>query len=169
MLFLGFKSLLVRLLTCMDRQIYVIAENKVLKINLLNPKTSEPSAEVFLSSEIYKEGQGEIIGAAVSTLSSSVFVNFRSRGLFAYTMRGQMLWSSGPVLDQFGYPQGCRKNVTDCYFSSVPLIDQCEASIYVRFAYSLCYSFFILLYYVICLHKGKSSGDCFLLLESCIC
>ena len=110
------------------------AENRVLKVNLLNIGTSEPAAEVLLSFQpADKEGKGEIIGFSVSTLSSSMFINIRGRGLFAYSTRGQLLWSAGPVLNQFGYRQGCRRNVTDCYFTSVPVIDQCEATIYVRF------------------------------------
>ncbi|MBA0696197.1 hypothetical protein Goari_002772, partial [Gossypium aridum] len=32
-------------------------------------------------------------------------------------------------IDQYGYRQGCWKNVSDCYFASAPVIDQCEASI----------------------------------------
>lgn len=112
----------------------MVAENRILKINLLKVGTSEPAAQVFLSFEPDKERNGEIIGLSISTLVSSLFINIRSRGLFAYTMRGKLLWSAGPVTDRFGYRQGCRKNVTDCYFTSAPVIDQCEASIYVRSA-----------------------------------
>ncbi|GMN57027.1 hypothetical protein TIFTF001_026139 [Ficus carica] len=113
-------------------KIYVAAENRILQINLLNNGTIQPASEVLLSFQPPdKEGRGEIIGISVSTLSSSVFVNIEGRGLFAYTTRGQLLWSAGPVLNQFGYRQGCRKNETDCYFNSVPVLDQCEASIYI--------------------------------------
>ncbi|KAM5581019.1 protein GAMETE EXPRESSED 3 [Rosa sericea] len=112
-------------------KIYLVAENRVLKVSLLNNGTSKPSAEVLLSTEPTKEGDGAIVGLAVSTVSSSVYVNIRRRGLFAYTARGQLLWSAGPVIDQYGYQQGCRKNIADCYFNSVPVIDQCEASIYI--------------------------------------
>lgn len=113
----------------------------MLKISLLNNGTSKPSAEVFLRTEPTKEGDGEIVGLAVSTVSSSMFVNIRHRGLFAYMTRGQLLWSAGPVIDRYGYQQGCRKNYADCYFNSVPVIDQCEASIYVRSASSLLFEF----------------------------
>ncbi|KAG6696400.1 hypothetical protein I3842_09G146600 [Carya illinoinensis] len=34
------------------------------------------------------------------------------------------------MLDRYGYRLGCRKNVTGCYFTSVPMFHQCEASIY---------------------------------------
>lgn len=114
-------------------KIYVVAENRILKINLLNIGTTEPAAEVLLRFGPDEEGNGEIVGLSVSTLVSSLFINIRSRGLFAYSMLGKLLWSAGPVVDRFGYRQGCRKNVTDCYFVSAPVIDQCEASIYVRF------------------------------------
>lgn len=120
---------------CKSWQMYLVADNRVIKINLLNNGTSEPAAEVLLSAEPTKEGQGGIVGLAVSTMSSSVFVNIKNRGLFAYITRGQLLWSAGPVIDLFGYRQGCRKNIADCFFNSVPVIDECEASIYVRSAH----------------------------------
>lgn len=113
-------------------QIYLVAENRVLRINPLNIGTSEPAVEVFFGPKPGEEG-GVIIGIAVSTLSSSVFINVKNRGLFAYRLQGQLLWSTGPVLYQLGYRQGCRKNVKDCSFSSIPVIDQCEASLYVWF------------------------------------
>ena len=55
----------------------------------------------------------------------------QNQGLFAYLMREQLLWSAGPVLDRYGYKQSCRKDVSDCYFASAPVIDQWEASVYV--------------------------------------
>ncbi|KAK4602226.1 hypothetical protein RGQ29_011322 [Quercus rubra] len=112
-------------------KIYLVAENRVLKINSFNIGSSKPAAEVFFGPVPGQEELIEIIGLSVSTLSSSVFINIKNRGLFAYTTRGQLLWSVGPVIYRFGYQLGCRKNVTDCYFTSVPVIDQCEASIYI--------------------------------------
>ncbi|KAF4373420.1 hypothetical protein G4B88_011689 [Cannabis sativa] len=115
-----------------NEKIYVAAENRVVEINLLKIGTSKPNAEVVLSFQpADREGKGEIIGFSVSTLSSSMFVNIRGQGLFAYSTLRQLLWSAGPVLNQFGYRQGCKKNVTECYFNSVPVIDRCEASIYI--------------------------------------
>ncbi|XP_052111110.1 protein GAMETE EXPRESSED 3 isoform X4 [Arachis duranensis] len=73
----------------------------------------------------------EIIGLSVSTVTSTVFINIKNRGLFAYKSHGRLLWSIGPVLYKFGYHQGCRKNITDCSFASVPVLDQCEGSIYI--------------------------------------
>ncbi|XP_017975380.1 PREDICTED: protein GAMETE EXPRESSED 3 [Theobroma cacao] len=113
------------------KQIYLIAENRVLKINIMKIGTSEPAIQVFFGPGPGQQGGDEIVGLAVSTLSSSVFINVKNRGLFAYMMRGHLLWSAGPVLDQYGYKQGCRKDVSDCYFASVPVIAQCEASIYI--------------------------------------
>ncbi|XP_050254247.1 protein GAMETE EXPRESSED 3-like [Quercus robur] len=112
-------------------KIYLVAENRVLKINSFNIGSSKPAAEVFFGPVPGQEELIEIIGLSVSTLSSSVFINIKNRGLFAYTTRGQLLWSVGPVIYRSGYQLGCRKNVTDCYFTSVPVIDQCEASIYI--------------------------------------
>uniref|UniRef100_A0A7N2KWP2 Protein GAMETE EXPRESSED 3 n=1 Tax=Quercus lobata TaxID=97700 RepID=A0A7N2KWP2_QUELO len=112
-------------------KIYLVAENRVLEINSFNIGSSKPAAEVFFGPVPGQEELIEIIGLSVSTLSSSVFINIKNRGLFAYTTRGQLLWSVGPVIYRSGYQLGCRKNVTDCYFTSVPVIDQCEASIYI--------------------------------------
>ena len=123
-------------------QIYLVAENRVLKINSFNIGSSKPAAEVFFGPVPGQEELIEIIGLSVSTLSSSVFINIKNRGLFAYTTRGQLLWSVGPVIYRSGYQLGCRKNVTDCYFTSVPVIDQCEASIYVMSTHPLFPSFF---------------------------
>ena len=118
-------------------QIYLVAENRVLKINSFNIGSSKPAAEVFFGPVPGQEELIEIIGLSVSTLSSSVFINIKNQGLFAYTTRGQLLWSVGPVIYRFGYQLGCRKNVTDCYFTSAPVIDQCEASIYVMSTHPL--------------------------------
>ncbi|KAJ8530891.1 hypothetical protein K7X08_023772 [Anisodus acutangulus] len=55
----------------------------------------------------------------------------RNQCLFAYRLQGKLHWSVGPLLYQHGYHQGCRKNITECHFSSVPVFDHCEASIYI--------------------------------------
>ncbi|PPR95848.1 hypothetical protein GOBAR_AA24819 [Gossypium barbadense] len=111
-------------------KIYLIAENRVLRINIMKIGTSEPAVQVLFDPGPGQRGD-EIVGIAVSTLCSSVIVNVKNRGLFAYLMRGQLLWSVGPVIDQYGYRQGCWKNASDCYFASAPVIDQCEASVYI--------------------------------------
>ncbi|PPE02763.1 hypothetical protein GOBAR_DD00221 [Gossypium barbadense] len=111
-------------------KIYLIAENRVLQINIMKIGTSEPAVQVLFDPGPGQRGD-EIVGIAVSTLCSSVIINVKNRGLFAYLIRGQLLWSVGPVIDQYGYRQGCWKNVSDCYFASAPVIDQCEASVYI--------------------------------------
>lgn len=111
----------------------MVAENRILKIDYGNIGISEPAVELFFGPEPGQKAETKIIGLSVSTLSSTVFINVKNRGLFAYLSHGRLLWSLGPALYQFGYRQGCRKNLTDCYFSSVPVLDQCEASIYVSF------------------------------------
>ncbi|CAI9109987.1 OLC1v1009937C1 [Oldenlandia corymbosa var. corymbosa] len=107
-------------------KIYLVAENRVLKVNPFNVGTSESAVEEFFGPE-----PEEIIGLDVSVSSSCVIINVRNRGLFAYRLYGQMIWSAGPLIYQHGYRQGCKNNVTDCSFSSSPVIDHCEASIYV--------------------------------------
>ncbi|GAB2232882.1 hypothetical protein Droror1_Dr00011947 [Drosera rotundifolia] len=113
------------------KKIYVVAEKTVLRINTLNIGTQKPVVELFLALEPGAEDHEEFIGLCVSMFTSSVYINIRHRGLFSYTSRGQLAWNVGPVLHQFGYHQGCKENVTGCFFTSVPVIDQCEASIYV--------------------------------------
>ncbi|XP_025624585.2 protein GAMETE EXPRESSED 3 isoform X2 [Arachis hypogaea] len=100
-------------------------------VKLENSGTSEPVAELFFGPGPGQQVETEIIGLSVSTLTSTVFINIKNRGLFAYKSHGRLLWSIGPVLYKFGYHQGCRKNITDCFFASVPVLDQCEGSIYI--------------------------------------
>ncbi|KAF7822351.1 protein GAMETE EXPRESSED 3 [Senna tora] len=112
-------------------KIYVVAENRVVRINFGDAGISEASAQVFFGAEEGHQSEVEIIGFSVSTMSSNVFINIKNRGLFAYHSQGNLRWSVGPVLYQSGYAQGCRKNLTHCYFTSVPVLDQCEASLYI--------------------------------------
>lgn len=109
-------------------QLYVVAEDRILRIDF---SAAESSVEVFFGPEPGQGVENEIIGVATSTLSSSVYFTLKNRGLFAYLTNGELLWSAGPVRNQFGYRQGCRRSPKDCYFASVPVIDYCEAAIYV--------------------------------------
>ncbi|XP_043706350.1 protein GAMETE EXPRESSED 3 [Telopea speciosissima] len=110
-------------------RIYLIAENRVLRIKPSD--TGNFAAENFFSLESTTEGSSEIIGLAISMISSSIFITVKNRGLFAFKLHGKLLWSAGPILYRSGYRQGCKKNITDCYFTSAPVIDQCEASLYI--------------------------------------
>ncbi|XP_047162842.1 protein GAMETE EXPRESSED 3 [Vigna umbellata] len=112
-------------------KVYLIADNRILVIKYGSIGGSEPEAEVFFGPRPGQPAEAEIIGLSVSTSGSTVYINVKNRGLFAYHSHGSLLWSVGPVLYQFGYRQGCRKNITDCYFDSPPVLDQCEASIYI--------------------------------------
>lgn len=123
------------LIFVMQLQIYLVVDNRILVISYGNIGTSEPEAEVFFGPGPGHVAEAEIIGLSVSTLGSTIYINVKNRGLFAYHSHGRLIWSVGPVLYQFGYRQGCRKNLTDCYFASVPVLDQCEGSIYVRFTH----------------------------------
>ncbi|RYR48513.1 hypothetical protein Ahy_A07g034534 [Arachis hypogaea] len=118
-------------------KIYLIADNRILMVKLEISGTSEPVAELFFGPGPGQQVETEIIGLSVSTLTSTVFINIKNRGLFAYKSHGRLLWSIGPLLYKFGYHQGCRKNITDCSFASVPVLDQCEGSIYVRLTHLL--------------------------------
>ncbi|KAH1099880.1 hypothetical protein AAZX31_13G034300 [Glycine max] len=112
-------------------KIYLVVDNRILVISYGNIATSEPESKVFFGPGPGRVAEAEIIGLSVSTLGSTIYINVKNRGLFAYHSHGRLIWSVGPVLYQFGYRQGCRKNLTDCYFASVPVLDQCEGSIYI--------------------------------------
>ncbi|GJM93972.1 hypothetical protein PR202_ga10577 [Eleusine coracana subsp. coracana] len=73
----------------------------------------------------------QIIGFAVSGRYSSLFVTISNRGLFVLSLHGGLRWSLGPVLDRRGYPMGCKKNVSGCYFDSAPVVGHCEGALYV--------------------------------------
>ncbi|MCL7023803.1 hypothetical protein MKW94_004761 [Papaver nudicaule] len=121
-------------------KVYLVAENKILKINPPNARNPESTFEVFFGDTLTTEGSNKISGMAVSVISSLVFITVENRGLFAYTLRGQRLWSAGPVLYRSGYRIGCKRNITDCYFTSAPVVDQCEASVYISNTYGELYS-----------------------------
>ncbi|KAK4802027.1 hypothetical protein SAY86_000230 [Trapa natans] len=116
-------------------KIFLVAEDRVLKITFptLGSSRRSAAAEVLFGPDwgAAASDGGAIIGISTSALSSSLYMNIKKRGLFAYTMQGQLLWSLGPVLNRHGYRLGCRKSPTGCYFSSTPVIDHCEATIYV--------------------------------------
>lgn len=136
----------------------MIAEDRVLKINPLNVGSSELAVELFFGSEY--ERLGDIIGLAVSISSSCVLINVKNRGLFAYRLQGKLYWSVGPLLYQHGYRQGCRKNITECYFSSVPVFDHCEASIYVRFSCSMLFKLVLCTRLYLCIFKTVFLFNC---------
>ncbi|KAL2895923.1 Protein GAMETE EXPRESSED 3 [Bienertia sinuspersici] len=112
-------------------QVYILAENKVLRINSSSVGTSAPSVELFYGNVSTVERSDEILGLSASMLTSSVYINIKNKGLFAFSLRGRLRWSAVPVLNLFGYYQGCKKNVTGCYFTSYPVIDSCESSVYI--------------------------------------
>ncbi|KAL1538888.1 protein GAMETE EXPRESSED 3 [Salvia divinorum] len=136
-------------------KIYLVAEKKVLKIYPLRIGTNEAPVEVFF------ECAEEIVGIAASLSSSCVLINVKNRGLFAYRLYGQLFWSAGPVLYQHGYRQGCRRNVTDCYFTSAPVIDQCEASIFMTNTVGEVYSLSIRGHHFKWIQDLSSFGDAF--------
>lgn len=110
-------------------QVFLIAENKVLKINSMS--VSDPAVELFFGNG----STDEILGLSASMSTSSVYINIKQKGLFAFSLRGRLRWTAAPMLNQFGYFQGCKNNDSDCYFTSSPVIDYCESSVYVSAPY----------------------------------
>ncbi|KAG6515131.1 hypothetical protein ZIOFF_025516 [Zingiber officinale] len=81
---------------------------------------------------------------AVGMEFEAVGIEIEKRNIFGRRRsREQLLWSAGPLLYRFGYRQGCKKNTTDCFFNSVPVVDQCEGTIYVSNTEGQIYSLFI--------------------------
>lgn len=113
-------------------QVYLVAGNRVLRVDTTNTRISKNATQVFLGPETGVEGMNEIIGLSISITSFCVLVTIKRTGLFAYSYDGKLRWSTGPVITQSKkYRQGCWKNFTDCFFDSAPVIDHCDANIYV--------------------------------------
>ncbi|MQL82828.1 hypothetical protein Taro_015304 [Colocasia esculenta] len=112
-------------------KVFLIAEDRVLKVKPLNIGTPEPVVEIFYGPNSTIGGSGEIIGLSISISLSALFITVKDRGVFAFRLRGDPMWSAGPVLHRFGYPQGCKNNLTDCHFNSAPVVDQCEGTLYI--------------------------------------
>nr|ABD96909.1 hypothetical protein [Tarenaya spinosa] len=109
-------------------QILVLAENRILIIDFNRNGTSSNQSE----SEVFFDPGETILGFAVSSSSSSVYFTVKNRGLYAYNMlQQQQLWIAEPKFERFGYRLGCRRDFQDCSFTSPPVIDACEASIYI--------------------------------------
>ncbi|CAA7018157.1 unnamed protein product [Microthlaspi erraticum] len=105
-------------------QMLVLAENRILRVDFpRNGTKSEP--------ELFFDPGETIIGFAVSISSSSVYVTVKDHGLYAYNMLRQQLWIAEPKTERFGYRLGCRNDYDNCKFDSRPVIDSCEASIYI--------------------------------------
>ncbi|GFQ04622.1 protein gamete expressed 3 [Phtheirospermum japonicum] len=64
-------------------------------------------------------------------VQGKTFFPSKATALSLGLLQGQLMWSAGPVLYQHGYRLGCIKNITKCYFASPPVIDHCEASIFI--------------------------------------
>ncbi|KAL1205847.1 Protein GAMETE EXPRESSED 3 [Cardamine amara subsp. amara] len=105
-------------------QMLVLAENRILRVSFpRNGTKSEP--------ELFFDPGETILGFAVSISSSSVYITVKNHGLYAYNMLRQQLWIAEPKTERFGYRLGCRKDYNNCKFDSRPVVDSCEASIYI--------------------------------------
>lgn len=124
-------------------QVYLVAEDKVIKVTPRNVHTAEPALEVFFSHNTTSGRSEEIIGVAISGSYSSLFLTIRNRGLFAFSLRGELQWSIGPALNLFDYCLGCKRNVSGCYFDSAPVLDQCEGALYISNTEGQLYSLYI--------------------------
>ncbi|XP_073007687.1 protein GAMETE EXPRESSED 3 [Typha latifolia] len=124
-------------------KIYLIAEGRVLKITPSRISSTESPLEIFFNHNSSTMVLEDIIGLSISISYSSLFITIRNRGLFSFLLRGELLWSAGPMLYRFGYRQGCKANISDCYFNSAPVIDQCEGTLYISNTAGQLYSLYI--------------------------
>lgn len=124
-------------------KIYLVAEDKIIKIIPQNIHTTDPASEVFFSYNSTPGRSEEIIGLSISGSYSSLFLTIRNRGLFSFSLRTRLQWSVGPVLDRFGCRLGCKRNISSCYFNSAPVVDQCEGTLYISNTEGQLYSLYI--------------------------
>ncbi|QCD95624.1 pyruvate kinase [Vigna unguiculata] len=75
------------ILSALDR-VYLIADNRILVIKYGRIVAFEPEAEVFFGPRPGEPVEAEIIGLSVSTSGSTVYINVKKRGLFAYHSHG---------------------------------------------------------------------------------
>ncbi|CAL4962741.1 unnamed protein product [Urochloa decumbens] len=123
-------------------KVYLVAEDKVIKVTPRNAHTATPASEVFFSYNATPGRSEEIVGLAVSGSYASFFVTIRNRGLFVFSLQGELQWSLGPVLDWFGHRLGCEGNVSACYFDA-PVLDRLEGALYVLNTEGKLYSLYI--------------------------
>ncbi|CAO2165466.1 unnamed protein product [Urochloa humidicola] len=123
-------------------KVYLVAEDKVIKVTPRNAHTAMPASEVFFSYNATPGRSEEIIGLAVSGSYASLFLTIRNRGLFVFSLQGQFQWSLGPVLDWFGHRLGCDGNVSACYFDA-PVLDHLGGTLYILNTEGKLYSLYI--------------------------
>ncbi|XP_072150093.1 protein GAMETE EXPRESSED 3 [Setaria viridis] len=128
---------------CWAVQVYMVAEDKVIKVTPPNAHTAKPASEVFFSYNATPGRSEQIIGMSVSGSYSSLFLTIRNRGLFVFSLQGELQWSLGPVLDWFGHRLGCEGNVSGCYFDSAPVLDHSGGAIYILNTEGKLYSLYI--------------------------
>ncbi|KAL6842517.1 hypothetical protein ACP4OV_027361 [Aristida adscensionis] len=125
-------------------KVYLVAEDRVIKVTPQKVHTSELASEVFFVYNATPGRSEEITGLAVSGAYSSIFVTVRNLGLFVLSLStGSLQWSLGPVLDRYGYRLGCTRNISGCYFDSAPVVDHCEGVVYVWDTERQLYSLYI--------------------------
>ncbi|CAL4948842.1 unnamed protein product [Urochloa decumbens] len=131
----------IRPVTDRDK-VYLVAEDRVIKVTPRNAHTATPASEVFFSYNATPGRSEEIVGVAVSGSYASLFVTIRNRGLFVFSLQGELQWSLGPALDWFGHRLGCEGNVSACYFDA-PVLDRLEGAVYVLNTEGKLYSLYI--------------------------
>ncbi|TVU03700.1 hypothetical protein EJB05_50765, partial [Eragrostis curvula] len=114
------------------RKVYLVAEDKIIKVTTPdNVGGARPASKVFFSYNATEGRSEEIIGISISGEHSTLFVTIRNRGLFVLSLLSGPQWSLGPVFDRAGYRQGCKGNVSTCYFNSAPVVDPCNGALYI--------------------------------------
>ncbi|CAO2203951.1 unnamed protein product [Urochloa humidicola] len=123
-------------------KVYLVAEDRVIKVTPRNAHTATPASEVFFSYNATPGRSEEIIDLSVSGSYASLFLTIRNRGLFVFSLQGELQWSLGPVLDWFGHRLGCEGNVSACYFDA-PVLDRLGGALYILNTEGKLYSLYI--------------------------
>ncbi|PVH38408.1 hypothetical protein PAHAL_5G252300 [Panicum hallii] len=123
------------------KKVYLVAEDRVIKVTPPNVRTAKPASEVFFSYNATPGRSEEIVGLSVTGSYSSLFLTIRNLGLFEFSLEGELQWSLGPVLDWFGYRLGCKGNISGCYFDSAPVLDHRAGALYIFNTEGQIYSF----------------------------
>ncbi|RLN25346.1 protein GAMETE EXPRESSED 3 [Panicum miliaceum] len=123
------------------KKVYLVAEDRVIKVTPPNVRAAKPASEVFFSYNATPGRSEEIVGLSVTGSYSSLFLTIRNLGLFEFSLEGELQWSLGPVLDWFGYRIGCKGNISGCYFDSAPVLDHSAGALYILNTEGQLYSF----------------------------
>ena len=78
-------------------QVYLVAEDKVLKVTPPNVRAAKPASEVFFSYNATPGRSQEIVGLSVAGSYSFLFLTIRNLGLFVFSLEGDLQWTGAKL------------------------------------------------------------------------